>query len=186
MNPNEGDDRVNYSPQADTGGLGASRYSAVNAKQQIKNVQWKASEFIDHQKSKAWFSVFVLVAIVAAIAVYVITRDILATVVILIAALAFGMYAGKKPRTLTYTLGPTNFTVGEKTYRYDDFKTFGLVQEGGLYSIVLEPVKRFMPPLTIYFAQEDGEKIFDAFAQHLPHEERKIDMVDSLMRKIRF
>jgi hypothetical protein len=149
-------------------------------------VQWKASEFIDHQKSSLWFVGLIGGALVVSVLVYVITRDILATLVILVAAIAFGMYAGKKPRTLTYSLMPTTLKIDQKTYSYDDFKTFSVIQDGPLFSIILEPVKRFMPPLTIYFAEEDGEQIFDAFAQHLPHEEKKQDFVDQLMKRIRF
>ena len=51
---------------------------------------------------------------------------------------------------------------------------------------MLEPTKRFLPPLTIYFDPSDGEAIFDTLAQHLPHEEKAPDFVERFMRKIRF
>ena len=147
---------------------------------------WEASEFVDHQKSALWFLVLLAGSFILAAVVYFITRDILSTLVILIATIAFAMFAGKKPRTLSYSLLPSTLKIDQKTYSYDDFRSFSVIQEGALFSVILEPVKRFMPPLTIYFAEDDGEKIFDALATHLPHEERGLDFVDKLMRKIRF
>lgn len=149
-------------------------------------IQWNASEFIDHQKNAGWFVPLTFGIIVLAIGVYFITRDILSTVVIVLAGITFGVFARQKPRTLTYTLLPTTIKIGPKTYSYDDFKTFSIIQDGALFSVLLEPIKRFMPPLSIYFAPEDGERIFDTLAGHIPHQERQPDPVDRLMRRIRF
>jgi len=182
-----GQEQFMYSDSPDQGGLGAS--SAIHQTQEDVSdnlVQWKASEFIDHQKSSVWFMGFIGASLLSSIIVFFVTKDILATLVVLIGAVTFGMYAAKKPRTLTYSLMPHALKVDQKSYRYDDFKSFCVRQEGALFSIILEPIKRFMPPLTIYFAGEDGEKIFDSLAQHLPHEERKVDFVENLMSKIRF
>lgn len=152
-----------------------------------EGIQWQASEFIDHQKSALWFIALVGVAIVASVAIYFLTGGgVLAPIVVGMSALAFATIARQKPRSLQYGLTSSDITVGQKKFNYDDFKAFSVVQDGALYSIVLEPTKRFMPPLTIYFANEDGEKIFDTLAQHLPHEDKQLDAVDRMMRKIRF
>lgn len=185
---NEGQEQLNYTQAQSQTGLGAEHapQQPQQTEQSAGIVQWKASEFIDHQKSSLWFIVLALGGVAGGGLMYLITRDILSTVVVVVAAAAFGIYASKKPRTLTYSLTPTNLKIDQKTYRYDEFKSFSLHQEGALYSIVLDPIKRFTPPLTIYFAGDDGEQIFDALAQHLPHEERSQDPIDNLMRKIRF
>jgi hypothetical protein len=149
-------------------------------------IQWNASEFIHHQKNTGWFFPLVIASIVLIVGIFFLTKDILATLVILLGCVTFGMYARQKPRTLTYTLLPTSIKIGNKNYSYDDFKTFSIVQEGPLYSIFLQPIKRFMPPISIYFDPDDGEKIFDTLASHLPHEERSQDPIEKLMQKIRF
>lgn len=149
-------------------------------------IQWNASEFIDHQKNVGWFMLLAIVAVLFAAGLYIVTQDILSTAVVLIAAMAFGVYGRLKPRTLNYSLQAGSLKVGDKVYPYDDFRTFSVVQEGALSSIVLQPTKRFMPPLTIYFSPDDGEKIFDTLAAHLPHQDHAPDMVENLMRKIRF
>lgn len=149
-------------------------------------VTWKASEFIDHQKSAGWFFPLVLIIFGAAAIMYAVTRNILSTIVVFMGGVAFLVLARQKPRTLSYSLSNTGIQIGEKRYTYDDFRTFSIVQEGALFSVFLEPIKRFMPPISIYFAQEDGEKIFDILASHIPHQEHQPDAVDRFMSRIRF
>lgn len=149
-------------------------------------VQWQASEFVDHQKNPAWFVLLFVGALVLCALMFLLTRSILSTVVVGVAIIAFGMVANQKPRTLTYSLLGGSIKIGDKSYSYDDFRSFSLVRDGALWSMILQPNKRFMPPLTMYFAPDDGERIFDALAAHLPHEDRQLDSVDRLMRRIRF
>ncbi len=149
-------------------------------------IQWDASEFIDHHKGFGWFVLLGLATIVLSGITFLLSKSILSVGVIIIAAMAFGAYALQKPRTLTYTLLPSTLKIGPKSYSYDDFRSFSVHQEGALYNVILQPVKRFMPYITIYFAETDGEKIFDALASHLPAEEREADPIDTFMRKIRF
>lgn len=149
-------------------------------------VEWHASEFIDHQKTVGWFLLLGVGAVVGSALMFLITRSIISTVVVLLSVLVFGMMAKQKPRTLHYILRNRTVQIGEKSYNYDDFRAFSVNHETGLPSITLQPIKRFIPVITIYFSPDDGEKIFDVFAQHLPNEQRKDDAVERLMRKIRF
>ena len=149
-------------------------------------VSWQASEFVDHQKSGGWIVLFFIASVILCAAAYLLMRSILSVVVIAVALTAFAVVAFQKPRTLTYSLLGTTLRIGERRFKYDDFRSFSVVRDGALWSVVLHPLKRFMPALTIYFAQEDGEKIFDTLASHLPQEEHQLDSVDRLMRKIRF
>lgn len=149
-------------------------------------VQWEASEFIDHQKSASWFIPLALGAVAASGFMFLITRSILSSLVVLFGGVAFVVLARQKPRTISYMLNSSGITIGQKRYVFDDFRTFSIVQEGALYSVFLEPIKRFMPPLSIYFAPEDGERIFDILATHIPHQQRQADPVERLMRRIRF
>ena len=163
-----------------------SKAPAVQPEVASPLVQWQASEFVDHQKSASWFIPLIAAIFLASCVIYLLTRDILATLVVALGGVAFGVYARQSPRTLTYSLMPTSLKIGDKSYSYDDFRTFSILQEGALFSILLQPVRRLMPPITIYFDPEDGEKIFDTLAAHLPHQEQEQDLVERMMRKIRF
>ncbi len=48
------------------------------------------------------------------------------------------------------------------------------------------PLKRFMPPITLYYPPDQEDAVINALAAYLPHEDRTHDPVDRLMRKIRF
>lgn len=150
------------------------------------SIRWEASEFVDHEKNNNWFLLLGGAAIAVSVIVYLMSKSIFSSVVIFFAAAAFGVTAKQKPRTLQYSLLPTGIQVGEKRYRYDDFRSFSVVQEGALWSIILQPTKRFMPTLTIYIDPNDGEKIFDVLATQMPHEEHQLDSIDRFMKRIRF
>lgn len=149
-------------------------------------VQWRASEFIHYQKSVSWFLPLAGVAIVLAVLTYFIGGGIIGAVMVVTGAIAFGVTAKQEPETLEYALFPQSIAVGTKEFSYDDFKTFSVSQSGGLFHVVLNPIKRFLPPVTIYFPKEDGAQIFDILADHLPSVEERSDPIENFMEKIRF
>jgi hypothetical protein len=59
------------------------------------------------------------------------------------------------------------------------------MQEGPLTSANLFPLKRFMPPVTAYFDPKDEEKITNVLGNYLPYEDRKMDGIDRLSRRLR-
>lgn len=150
------------------------------------HVTWTASEFIAHDKSAGWYFGLAGAAIVIAGLVYLVTRDTISALVVLVAAFALGILGARKPRQLQYQLSFEGVQVGSKYYDFNAFRSFSVVPEGAFSSVVFMPLKRFAPLLTIYYAPEDEEKIINLLSNRLPFEERKADAVDSLMRHIRF
>ncbi|HVV25548.1 MAG TPA: hypothetical protein VHC21_00750 [Candidatus Saccharimonadales bacterium] len=151
-----------------------------------ENVSWTASEFVAHEKSAGWYGGLIAGGVVIAAGVYLLTRDIISTVVVLVCAAAFGILGGKKPRQLHYHLDSSGITVGSKRYTYEMFRSFSVATEGAFSSIVFMPLKRFAPLTTIYYAPEDEPKIIDILSARLPFEEHKDAAIDSLMKRVRF
>lgn len=149
-------------------------------------ISWTASEFIAHHKSASWYGLLGLGTVALAAIIYLLTHDKVSTGVVVVAAFILGIYAARKPRVLEYRLDDTGLSVGGKAYSYNLFKSFAVVDEGAFASIVLMPLKRFMPVLTIYYAPEDEPKILKMLSEHLPVEEHRYDAVDSFLRRIRF
>lgn len=149
-------------------------------------VSWTASEFVAHEKSAGWYGGLAAVAAIVAALIYLLTRDIISTVVVLVCAGAFGVLGGKKPRQLQYHLDSSGITVGSKHFTYEMFRSFSVVPEGAFSSIVFMPLKRFAPLTTIYYAPEDEPKIINILTDRLPFEERKDAVIDSLMKRVRF
>jgi hypothetical protein len=151
-----------------------------------KAVSWRASEFIAHEKSPGWYLLLALAAMVGAAAIYLLTKDKVSAGVVVLGALLFGVYAGRKPRELNYQLDGKGLTVGQKFLAYEEFRCFAIVAEGAFESIIFTPLRRFAPLTTIYFDPKDEEQIVGVLSKRLPLEEHTHDAVDRLMRRIRF
>ncbi|HSX53062.1 MAG TPA: hypothetical protein VLF90_01695 [Patescibacteria group bacterium] len=149
-------------------------------------VHWTASEFIGHSKTAGWYILLVIAALVVAGLVFLLTKDKISSVMIVIAALIFAVFAARKPRELDYQVDSHGLQIGPKAYPYGTFRSFSIVDEGAIESIWLMPLKRFMPILTIYFDPKDGPKIVNMMAQFLPVENHKLDPIDRLMQRLRF
>lgn len=154
--------------------------------QHLENLTWTAKEFVDHDKSAGWYGMFTLAVVVATVLVYLVTKDKVSTGVVLGAAIAFAVVAARKPHTLEYGLTSQGLQIGQRFYGFQDFKAFSISDEGSVMSVVLTPLKRFMPPRTIYMSPEVGANVVNFLSQYLPFEQHRTDAVDSLVRRIRF
>lgn len=161
---------------------------APQATSQIDDsISWSASEYIAHHKSGSWYALFGVVLVVGLIGIYFITSgDILSVVVVAIVAAVFAMYAARQPNEQQYSISDQGVSIGSKAYSFNDFKSFSVIDEGAFSSIAFMPLKRFMPVISIYYTPDDEDKIVDALSQFLPFDHRDADMVDKLMKKIRF
>ncbi|HVV66478.1 MAG TPA: hypothetical protein VHB72_00185 [Candidatus Saccharimonadales bacterium] len=152
----------------------------------ITPVSWTASEFIAHEKNPGWYAGLIAIAVVLSAAVYVITKDMISTIVVVVCALALGVLANRKPRQLQYGLNGSGISIGSKHFDYGAFKSFSVVPEGAFSSIVLTPLKRFAPLTTIYYAPEDEDKILGVLSSFLPLQEQRPDAIDTVARRLRF
>jgi hypothetical protein len=150
------------------------------------SVNWTASEFIAHEKKASWYLLLIVGAGLLAAAVVLLTHDIFSGVMIALAAIALGFFASRQPRTLPYVLDHDGLQIGPKHYAYDLFKSFSVIDEGAVSSITLMPLRRFSPPLSIYYDPKDEKVIANVISSHLPFEPADLDMVERLMRRIHF
>ena len=147
--------------------------------------QWTASEFIAHEKSPMWYAGLAGVAVVLIALAQFLMHDVVAVVSIALIAVLFGAVASHKPRTLEYRISDDGIQMGRRQFMYSDFKSFGVVKEDAFSNITLIPMKRFSPPLTIYYPPEEEDTIVAALSAYLPMAPVRVDMIDSLLRRIR-
>ncbi|HET7320738.1 MAG TPA: hypothetical protein VFI84_04105 [Candidatus Saccharimonadales bacterium] len=150
------------------------------------SISWTASEFIAHDKSAGWYLMLGGATIALAAIIWLVTKDKISAGVVVFGAALFGIYAARKPRQLQYQLDSSGLTIGQRHFVYHDFRSFSVVPEGGINSIVLSPLKRFAPLTTIYYDPADEDKIVALLSDRLPVERRQKDLVDRLMWRIRF
>ena len=149
-------------------------------------INWSASEYISHEKSVKWFLMFFGASALVVLLMFLVTRDILSSVIVLIAAAIMSVYANRPPATKKYIMSEDGLKVDQQNYSYAQFKSFSIVEEGGVDSIWLKPLSRYTPMLVIYFSPEDEQRIIDMLANFLPFEQRELDPIDRLLRYLRF
>lgn len=150
------------------------------------SVSWSASEYIAHHKGPGWYVGLGAVTGLAAAVVFVLTKDWITLVSIVVAALLFGVFASRKPDVLNYSLDESGIMIERKHYPYEEFKSFSVHDEGGIRSLSLLPLKRFMPGLSLYYPPDMEQQVLGTISLYMPHEERQPDAVDRFMKRVRF
>ncbi|NTW61737.1 hypothetical protein HGB24_03600 [Candidatus Saccharibacteria bacterium] len=148
-------------------------------------LHWSAHEYVVQEKAPLWFILLAIVALalIALDIIYLKSYTFSALVVVMFIALI--VYSRRPPRLIEYTLsGTQGLYIGNQLRHYSEFRAFGLIQEKDKYSIVLIPIKRFSPAVSVYFPSEVGEKLVDIFGARLPMQNLKLDFFDVIIRKL--
>jgi hypothetical protein len=124
---------------------------------------WQASEYIQHKHGFGWYAILVVLLMIIALVVY----------------------AQRVPRVLNYALTDAGIKIGERFFPYNSFRSFSLIPDKGFFSIELDPLKRFMPRLSIYLDPEQADKVAQALAQWIPRSDREPDFFDRLSRALK-
>lgn len=149
-------------------------------------VTWTAQEYVHNDRGGWWFTLFILTVLGLVAISTLVLKSWSFSALIVVMAVTLVIYIRRAPRTLTYALSPAQgLYVGERLYHFDEFKSFGLIRDGEHYSIMLIPRKRFAPGVSVFFPDEAGERIVDILGQRLPMENLKLDIVDTIVRKLR-
>lgn len=149
-------------------------------------IRWSSSEFIYREKSSLWFISFVIIVIILILSDIFLLKSYTFSILVLVMAAAVVVFLRRPPRVINYALsGNHGLYIGEKLYHFNEFKAFGIIQDEGCNSIMLIPIKRFSPGVSVYFPQEVGEQIVDVFGARLPMENIKLDVLDIIVKKLR-
>ena len=147
---------------------------------------WTATEYTHHDRGASWYAMLAGGTILLAAAVYFLTKDYFATGTIAVVGIIVGVFAARKPGQMTYELSDAGLRVGQKLYRYGQFKSFAIIRTNEASSISLLPLKKLMPPVEAFFGAADEEKMVDIIGRHLPYEERKQTGIDRLSHRLKF
>jgi hypothetical protein len=149
-------------------------------------VTWSASEYIHLEKDALWYVLFAVVVLALIATDVFLLKSWTFSLLVIVMAVAVVVYARRPPRTLQYALSiKQGLYIGEKLYRFADYKAFGLIRDGEHHSIMLIPVKRFAPGVSVYFPEDAGERIVDILGARLPMQTLKLDVIDVLVRRLR-
>ena len=152
----------------------------------MPSLSWQASEDVHHEKSAAWFMGLIGAVVILLAVSLVLIKSWTFAILIVVMAAAVAVFASRPPRVMQYHLSHHGIQINDKSFNMHEFRAFGVLQNGSLYSIVLLPIKRFMPSVNVYFPAEHGERIVDVFGEVLPMEHVEPDLIDKAVRKLRF
>lgn len=149
-------------------------------------LMWQASEYVQHEKRMLWYVALIAVAVVLLLISIFLIKSWSFAVLVVVLGVCVGVMAGRPPHLINYSLTDEGLSINDKKFSYQDFRAFGVVQDGSLHFLALIPVKRFMPAVNVYFPPEQGEQIVDTLGMYLPMEQIESDMVEKLARRLRF
>jgi hypothetical protein len=152
-------------------------------------IHWTASESIDHKRG-IWWYVIAAVLVAAAIGVSfwlqgVSFSSISSTVLVVVIFIALLTVSHRPARELHYALTQEGLTIENQLHPFDDFRAFGVHQDGALWQLTLIPVKRFGFSVTMFIHDDQGEAIVDALGARLPMEDVRVDLIDKIVRKLK-
>ena len=147
-------------------------------------VTWQAEEYVTQEKNGGWYVGLVVIGL-ALVALSIWLGWWSFTILIVLSVIALILYSVRPPRKLNYAITNKGLKEGNKLYKFEDYKSFGVLQDGNRFAIVLTPKKRFYPAVTVYFPEHNGEEIVDGFGMKLPMAEVKLDFLDKLVRILR-
>ena len=189
MQPNQ-DPQWAYSPKGSAGDTeakaGSASQDAPTRASSEEVVSWTASEYLAHVRGSGWYMGLVAIAVLATGILYFVTKSIFSAAIAPVLAIIIGIFVGHQPSIIKYELSKEGLVIGSKFYDYREFKAFSVIDEGGLQSILFSPAKRFMPPISAYFAPEDSDRITDMVGNYLPYETRQLDATERVARRLRF
>lgn len=149
----------------------------------LQIVEWEASEAIEGSKGAIWYVGFFIV-VLTLLAAMIFLREWIFAALIVVVAITLLIMSRRSPRVIRYVLNAQGLTIDGGLRAFTEFRAFGIVRDGAFFAIKLIPVGRFSPEVTVYFAQQDGERIVDILGAYLPMEEMKMHIFDRITRKL--
>lgn len=160
--------------------------TSVQQKTDQPSVTWQAAEYGAGVRSNTWYVFIVFGAALLSAVVYFLNKDVITAVLVLVALVGLAFATGKKPRQQEYVIDNAGIRVGNKSYYYHDFHSFSVSEDAQASSIILTPLKRFMPAVNVYVPIEYEDRVVAVIGDILPMEHYKPDFVEKLTDRLHF
>lgn len=147
-------------------------------------IRWQGTEYLHQDQTKAWYLVLGIVTVVLMVLAIMLMKSLSFALLIPVMAATLIVYTRRPPAINDYILSRKGLHVNDKLYSFGQFKSFSIVQNRGVNSVVLVPRKRFQVAQTLYFPEEVGEQLVDMLAARLPVREGTPDMIDRFLARL--
>lgn len=133
---------------------------------------WQAYEYAHREKSSDWFWALGIIAVGGAIAA-IFLHNLLFALVILIAAVAIGLFAAREPDLVTFEISRRGVRIDDTLYPYQNLEGFWIADFSleHIPRLLLKSKKMLAPILVIPLEDVEPEDVYAALLYFLPEEE---------------
>ena len=151
----------------------------------IQPVNWQAQEYLQHDKTPGWYVAFAIVTCLF-VTVAIFLQAWTFVVLVPVMAVALLVYTHRPPHVINYTISDKGLYINDTLHPMGEFKAFSVMQSPNpdQNQLILVPVKRFRPGLTILFPSEVGEQLVDTLGAFLPDRPYQADAFDKIIQKL--
>lgn len=148
-------------------------------------ISWQASESVHQSKNASWYTGLIIVAVLLIlIAVFLLKLWSFAVLIVVMAG-SLIFLSIHPPRQMQYQLDNSGLLVNDKQYSFGDFRSFSVIQDGSFEYLRIIHVKKFMPPIDVYFPPERGEEIVGILGEYIPLKMKTPDVIDRITKRLR-
>lgn len=130
-------------------------------------ISWEAPEEINYQRSSSWYTIIIAIAL-ALIGIFIWMKQYTAVAVMVAIVLVLFSQAKTKSKIVRYTLTPEGINFKEKTFSFENLKSFWISQGLTYPKLIVEKTGRFATPITIYLTKININELRDFLLQYLP------------------
>ncbi len=148
-------------------------------------VSWTTPEFVQQDKSPAWFWALGIICVALAI-VSLLMKNYFFILIIALSAFLIYIQAKKQPRKIEIKISSKKLTIDEKDYEYSEFKSFWIFDDPQLHYLNLVSKKLIQPQIQIPLGGQRPESIREILKKFIPEREQEETLTDIITRKIKF
>lgn len=148
------------------------------------SISWQAEEYLIKDHSTIWYlSLLLVCGSLSVLAIFLGWWTFL--ILVILSCISIFIFTLRPPRKINYFLDKNGLTEEKVLHKFEEYKSFGILQEGKNFSIILIPKKRLAISTKVYFPSSNGETIVDILGNHLPMEQIKPDFLDKIVNFLR-
>ncbi len=156
------------------------------SKKGVEEIEWTAPEFTKYKRTKGWFYGLVLASLVI-ITIAVIFNNLLWVILTVLAAFSVYIYSTKEPRKIKFTINGRGITIDQKTYRFENLRSFWIFYEPPeIKELSLRSKKAMLPYVKIPLGSQNPVKIRKFLLKFIPERKHTESIIDNWARKAKF
>ena len=158
----------------------------MNDDVELKEFEWEAPEFEKTEKSKSWFIIPAVIAIILGI-IALATNNILFLILVLLGFFIFYVYANKEPRIIKFKIYERGIEFDNQMHDFESLRSFWIFYDPPMEKeISLRSKKTFFPYIRIPLGNQSPIEIRKYLLKFIPEKRHRESVIDIWMRRIGF